>query len=132
MPIRQLFQGQGRRVSRRLASDRAIAYGPGQRASGSVSMDRRAGWIAALAGALTLAAAPALASPTKIPLPRSPSRLPPAPTSRSITSGNGAPLGPEARAAIRALDEVSLALRTGQTGDAAARLRLILASPGYI
>jgi tetratricopeptide (TPR) repeat protein len=95
-------------------------------------MDRRAGWIAALAGAVTLAACPALASPTRIPLPRGPSLLPPAPTSRSITSVDGAPLSPAARAAIRALDEVSLAVRTGKTGDAAQRLRLVVASPGFM
>ena len=97
-------------------------------------MDRRAGRIAALAGALTLAVAPALASPTKIALPRSPSPLP---SVAGLTASGGTPgavagLSPEALAAIHALDDLSLAIRTGQTGDAAQRLRLILASPGYL
>ncbi len=94
-------------------------------------MDRRAGRIAALAGALTLAVAPALASPTRIPLPRSPlpsvAGLPPGAVTPAVAG-----LSPEAQAAIHALDDVSLAIRTGQGGDAAQRLRLILASPGYI
>ncbi len=91
-------------------------------------MDCRAGLIAALAGALTLAVAPALATPTPIPLPRKPLPLATLPAGAANLAG----LSPEARAAVHALEDVTLAMRTGQPGDAAARLRLLLASPGYL
>ena len=98
-------------------------------------MYRRMARAGMLIGSIALAG-PALSSPTA-PLPISaapPVAAVPAPRPTSgapLTAADIAKLSPSAQGALRDLADISVQVRNGQNEEAAARLRILLPTPGY-